>query len=73
MSTATAVQPTERRAAGLFSRLLSRFGRLLSYIALPGYYPLSHAYHFPPRQQAASPVHAPRTKTVRLPAAPFHR
>ncbi len=73
MSTVTAIQPTEPRAAGFFSRLLSRCVRLLPYVSLPGYYPLSHAYHFPARQQAAWPVHAPRTKTIRLAAAPFHR
>ncbi len=65
--------PAASHTGGFLSRLLNRWAHLRPNVVLPGYYPLSHAYHFPARQQAARPVYALRTKTVRLPTAPFHR
>ncbi len=59
-------------AAGLLSRLLERCARLLPHVVLPGYFPISHAYHFPAKEPAASP-HASHKKISRAPAAPFRR
>ena len=51
---------------GLLTRILNRCIELLPYLALPGYYPASHAYHF----RAGS---GEKKMQPRLPSAPFHR
>ncbi len=68
MATAIAARRPASQHTTLLARLLDRCARLLPYMALPGYYPLSHAYHFRPKSESV-----PRKKITRLPAAPFHR
>ncbi len=73
MATVIATRPPVTHRASFFARLLDRCIRLLPYVALPGYYPASHAYHFRPGEQAGAAGAAPRRKIIRLPASPFHR
>lgn len=72
MSTVVTARPSAVRRASFLSRLLDRCVQLLPYLALPGYYPASHAYHFRADRQASPPA-ARGKKAIRLPSTAFHR
>jgi hypothetical protein len=66
MATVVESRPAIHRRPGFFTRLLDRCIQLLPYMALPGYYPFSHVYHFRRGEQA-------HKQKIRLPPTTLHR